>query len=134
MSEASRVEWVKIAAVVGTTWAAFQVLSTMPLGVLASKFFPSGAAWVAPLVLAVWYLLAGLAAGIASALVIRSVPGGMPAVLVGALVGMFAFIQYKFTGSSAGQAGEQAIRVVCAGLSAAVLFAVVFHRRNRPAA
>ena len=137
MSEAARVEWVKIAAVVGTAWATFRVVGvvvTTPMGMVASRFSPRGAAWVPPVLLAIWFLLAGVATGLVSRFVIRSVPGGMPAALVGILVGVFAFVAYGFSGSSAGQAGEQAIRVVCSGLSAAMLFALSSQRQNRAAA
>ena len=137
MSDAARVEWVKIAAVVGTAWAIFRaigVIVTTPMGMVALKVFPDKPAWLSPVLLGLWFLLAGVATGIVSAFVLRSVPRSTPAALVGTVVGAFAFVEYGFTGSQAGEAGEQAIRVVCSGLPAALLFSVSLERAHRAAA
>ena len=125
MSEAIRVELARVATIVGTAWIAFHVVGVMVtwlIGVVASKTLMSGAGWAPPLILAIWFLLVGASTGVAVAVVVRPALGRVPAGLVGAVVGAFALVAYSFSGSAAGREGEQAIRTVCAGLPAALLF------------
>jgi hypothetical protein len=137
MSEAGRLELARVATIVGTAWITFHVVGVMVtwlIGIVASKTLPSGVIWAPPLILGVWFLIAGAGAGFGVAFVARSTLGRVSAALVGVVVGAFALVAYSFTGSAAGREGEQAIRIVCAGLPAALVFALGSRRLNRVAA
>ena len=137
MSEAIRAECARVFAIVGTAWITFRVLGflvTWFIGAVARTTLPSGAGWGPPLILAIWFLVAGSGTGAVAAFVARPLLGKVPVGLVGAVVAAFALVAYGFTGSQAGREGEQAIRSLSAGLAAALFFALGSRGLNRVAA
>jgi len=129
--------WASAAAVLGTAWLAFFLTGlavTLPFGLLTPSVFPRHAPWPPVLLLVLWFVIAGFVAGIASGLALRTISGAMPAGLVGLLVALYAFVQYRYIGTVVGPWGEQGIRLIGAGLSSALGFSWSSRRPEAAAA
>lgn len=136
MSATTEAAFARGAMVLGVAWVADRVLGLAATGsmALAATVLPKRIAWDVPWLLGMWFILVGIGTGLTLGFLMRDFAPPMSAALVGVLVGAFALVQYRFTGSPAGRAGEQAIRVVCSGVSAGVVFRAFLHGRKRDAA
>lgn len=136
MSATTETAFARGAMVLGVAWVADRVLGLAATGLmaLAATALPKRIAWDVPWLLGMWFILVGIGTGLTLGLLMRDFSPPMSSALVGVLVGAFALVQYRFTGSPAGRTGEQAIRVVCSGLSAGVVFRAFLLKGKRDAA